>query len=209
MNKLAKLLMMMEAPRQYVVVQGAFGLVITLLFVLGKLPTFDVTYTPKSLDAWVFGITNSAHIVLICHVILRPFIHLFVLQRQLTAMVAVGGFALVIVAAAINILLTTSTSLHLWSASFMGEGLSSELTQLSGLQTLLLIVLSPTSFYVMLFSLWSICYCLAYLYHEKTLIINKMKALQSTLLLNQLNPHFCLMHLLYPCFDPGRSGQSR
>lgn len=191
MNKLAKLLMMMEAPRQYVVTQGAFGITITLLFVLGKLPTFDVTYIPKSLDAWVFALTNSAHIVLISHILLRPFIHLFVLQRPLTAAVAIGGFALVIVAAVINIALTTGhITLHLWSFEILGQGFSATLSQLGGLETLLLIVLSPISFYVMLFSLWSICYCLAYLYHEKTIIIDKMKALQSTLLLNQLNPHF-------------------
>lgn len=191
MNKLAKLLMMMEAPKQYVIIQGGFALSITLLFVLGMLPTFNVSYTPKSLDAWIYGLTNSSHIVLVSHIILRPFIHLFVLQRQLTALVAIGGFTLIVLAAALNIALTNGhMTLHLWSFELLQHGFTANLSQLGGLQTLLLIILSPISFYVMLFSVWCICYCLAYLYHEKATIIDKMKTLQSTLLLNQLNPHF-------------------
>ena len=191
MNRLAKLLMMMEAPKQYVIIQGYFALGITLLFVLGMLPTFDVNYTPRSVDAWVFGLTNSIHIVLICHIVLRPFIHLCVLQRQLTAVVAISGLILVIFAAVLNIALTTGhITLHLLSVELFEHGFAANISQLGGLKTLLLIILSPISFYVMLFSVWCICYCLAFLYHEKATIIDKMKVLQSTLLLNQLNPHF-------------------
>ncbi|BBN83055.1 hypothetical protein PA25_30400 [Pseudoalteromonas sp. A25] len=188
----SKAMSLLQASKEYFVLQGIVGIVVAFVYVQHGYTLVDEQLTGQSVKLWLLAITDALHFLLLSHLLLRPFIHVYVFQKPISALSSLSSVILIILVSLLQVGLTTGHGM-MWNSLLLSMWQQMNMSLLSssmGLQQWLFTLMLPISNYVLLFVAWSVCYSLACVYADRKTMIQQLKHLQSTLLLNQLNPHF-------------------
>lgn len=182
---------MAQSSSRYWVAQILLFILLLAIHTSGHGPAYKMQVVADSFDSLLFGILHALHFVLISHFFLIPFVEMYILRSQFTAWIMIACVLFLVALSLLQLVLTVG-HMHINALLTMGGDLS--LSNLAfdfmALPKNPIIWFFPVSYYVVIFSLWSICYSVASLYRDRRVLAGSVRDLQSTILLNQLNPHF-------------------
>ncbi|WP_171041012.1 sensor histidine kinase [Pseudoalteromonas aurantia] len=190
--RIRKFLLLIQAPKEYFVLQCFIGIGLVIWLVQQGAFYYSNELVVIGGGLWMLATIDVLHFLLLTHLCLKPFIDVYVFKKPLTALSAISSIGLVVFVSLLQIGLTTGHSImwHSLMISIWQQVDTSLFFNTADLQQLLFTFILPISNYIIMFIVWCVCYSLACAYADRKRVLEQLKLLQSTLLLNQLNPHF-------------------
>jgi two-component system sensor histidine kinase AlgZ len=146
----------------------------------------------NNIDRLYLALSDALNFIFICHFLLRPFIHFYLLRRDISVVMIFVTFGYVLLLGLVQNAVTLGESL--WHSVFythFQELLEAhQLSTIGTIQTHILFWGLATSGYFLFFVFWCVAYVVGQFYQDKQRLSDEVKHSKVELLVNQLNPHF-------------------